>query len=902
MVLPLLWNMAYAQGNKTAGSPLNLSWEELGPNNQGNHARALHVATDGTVWAGSVGGGLFKSTDKGLTWSRVNSLSDNLAVSCIVSNGSTIYVGTGESYFNQPDPTIILNWSVGNESTVTNAYLGYVGFPGKGVYISTDGGATFTHNNGTWTGGSTQFNDDFMSIQSMAINGGRIFVSTLKGLYYSDDPGLATLTKSTGSNSFMNNPSLDVEVGDGTTIWAATKDSVYRSLDNGASFARGLNSSIPTDAVPNNRVGGYRVDVAVAPSNKTTVYVTGVSDINGNCTGVWKSADNGNTWERKAPYEAGSFAPFGNNGRYASILKVDPGNADRFYLGGNRLYQFDEEDGLIQIASTTYVPGFTTTYVPAPMLAMAFDPNDDSTFYISGDKEIVRTTDKAESFTFKTKGFGGAHLYGVSASPNYKVLASDRYRGLLYKDNANSDPSQQQFSQIFEDQEGIGRYSVTHFNYLISQVDDGGVHRSLSDGVSFESFYGPPIKPIHPSLVITGAEDYIDRADSNSAGGGLFDKDVTAINPWVLDEYIPSGNLGNDTTIMETPVYLYLCSRKYVWVCTNPFGTLDSLPFWNRITPILLSNSISPREYYTAIAVSGDANHVVYVGTNHGRVYRLFNAHDPLNMDITTKFDTIIDQGEGINASMPNRLISDIAFDPNDPDNLVITYGAYEGSGSSRVYATSNAMDQANPVAFHSVGDLLPLIPVYTAAVHPNPNNKALIIGTEYGVYTTTDDWTNAGATINWNNESGTEIGNSPVFDLYIRPYYIVEIDQDNYKYGKDWTIFAGTHGRGMFRSSSTVDRETPVAYEMNVSLFPNPSNGPTNLEFELPLQSKVGIEIYSMEGRLVANLPAQSLNAGNYRMQLPTSDLISGMYLVKVKAENAQGEFNKTLRAVITK
>jgi hypothetical protein len=211
-------------------------------------------------------------------------------------------------------------------------------------------------------------------------------------------------------------------------------------------------------------------------------------------------------------------------------------------------------------------------------------------------------------------------------------------------------------------------------------------------------------------------------------------------------------------------------------------------------------------------------------------------------------------------------------------------------------------MDRINPVAFHSIGNNLPLMPVYTAAIHPNPNGTWLLVGTEAGIYTTTDDWTNSGTTVNWNNESGTEVGDAPVFDLYIRPYYIVEVDQDNYKYGKDWTIFAATYGRGVYRSNSTVGQDAPIAYDMDVTLFPNPSNGPSFLEFELPSQSDVAIEIYSLEGRQVANMPAQGLGAGNYKLQLPTENLTSGMYLVKVKAVNQQGEFNKTLRAVIAK
>ncbi len=85
------------------------SWIERGPDNVGGRTRALifdpNDATNETVFAGGVSGGLWKNTkisDANHRWVRVG-IPENLAVSCIAvdpNNPKIFYVGTGESYVN----------------------------------------------------------------------------------------------------------------------------------------------------------------------------------------------------------------------------------------------------------------------------------------------------------------------------------------------------------------------------------------------------------------------------------------------------------------------------------------------------------------------------------------------------------------------------------------------------------------------------------------------------------------------------------------------------------------------------------------------------------------------------------------------------------------------------------
>ncbi|MFK5878279.1 MAG: T9SS type A sorting domain-containing protein [Flavobacteriaceae bacterium] len=111
-------------------------WVERGPRNVGARTRAIifdpNDATQETVFAGAVSGGLWKNTNisnVNSAWTQVG-IDENLSISCIAidPNDSNIwYIGTGESY----------------SARVAN---------GNGVWKSTNGGATWSHLFGGITG------------------------------------------------------------------------------------------------------------------------------------------------------------------------------------------------------------------------------------------------------------------------------------------------------------------------------------------------------------------------------------------------------------------------------------------------------------------------------------------------------------------------------------------------------------------------------------------------------------------------------------------------------------------------------------------------------------------------------------------------------------------------------
>src|SRR5262245_10788209 len=81
------------------------SWTALGPGNIGGRTRALLIDPNdpNVFYAAGVAGGVWKSTNSGRSWSALGDLLPNIAVSSLAfdpTNTQVIYAGTGEGFFN----------------------------------------------------------------------------------------------------------------------------------------------------------------------------------------------------------------------------------------------------------------------------------------------------------------------------------------------------------------------------------------------------------------------------------------------------------------------------------------------------------------------------------------------------------------------------------------------------------------------------------------------------------------------------------------------------------------------------------------------------------------------------------------------------------------------------------
>ena len=158
-----------------SGNELGLNWEEMGPDNAPGRVRAIIFdITDAgaqTLITAGVSGGLWKTTNLGSTWNKIDQIAPNKYVTCMVqATDGTIYAGTGEAFCSADD-----------------TYYG--GFVGQGIFKSSDKDnfeliaetkPTITQNSDTV---------DFAYINNLAIDQStqRLYAATNTGLWYSND-------------------------------------------------------------------------------------------------------------------------------------------------------------------------------------------------------------------------------------------------------------------------------------------------------------------------------------------------------------------------------------------------------------------------------------------------------------------------------------------------------------------------------------------------------------------------------------------------------------------------------------------------------------------------------------------------------------------------------------------
>jgi len=191
-------------------------------------------------------------------------------------------------------------------------------------------------------------------------------------------------------------------------------------------------------------------------------------------------------------------------------------------------------------------------------------------------------------------------------------------------------------------------------------------------------------------------------------------------------------------------------------------------------------------------------------------------------------------------------------------------------------------------------------MPTYGIVIEKN-DPKRVIVGTEYGAYST-DDITVASPT--WVAENGTtgKLPNTPVFKIR-------QQRRDGTVVTNPYVIYAGTHGRGIWKSSSligpvTVGINDPVNNNNNVNfqssllIYPNPMTDMGTVSFDLPQATSIAISIFNLQGKLVKTINTGKLQEGNQKISINTENLSKGTYLISVDGTNVHA----TSRFVVIK
>ena len=274
-----------------------------------------HPTNARILYAGSAGGGVWKSSDGGATFNPIfDDHVQSIGVVKLDPNkpDEVIWVGTGETWTR-------------NSVTI-----------GDGLYKSTDGGSN-------WKKMGFENSERIASIAINPNNSNEIYVGVLgalwsdsdeRGVYKTLDGGktwnkILYVGPSTGAADVImdpNNPSILYasmwqfrRSGWGFTSGGANS-ALYKSTDSGKTWNKIHNG------FPSGKLG--RIAVAVAPSDNNILYaVLETEDKTKN--GLWKSTNAGQSWEHLNSDFGLVVRPF-----YFSRIVVDPKNPDILVKGG----------------------------------------------------------------------------------------------------------------------------------------------------------------------------------------------------------------------------------------------------------------------------------------------------------------------------------------------------------------------------------------------------------------------------------------------------------------------------------------------------------------------------------------------------------------------------------------
>ncbi len=886
------------------------SWSPLGPGNIGGRIRSILISpkNPNTILIGAVAGGVWKTTDGGAAWLPKTDNGNPIAIGCMANDKDTVYAGTGEGWGN-----------------VDAVY-------GGGIYKSTDFGDTWTLLDSTTSNNPlTAVYWNFRNVLKIAIDRkGNIYAVTKAfnykdgvgkyygngGLYKSSNGGATWRNISKGVTNNFNGSDV-IPINPDTILFAtqdngATVGGIFKTTNGGGTWVQS------TNGLPSSNYG--RISFAQNPQNPNSIFAAfELTNTSKGLSEVVKSTDGGSNWTKLTNPQriasTGNLSYFGTQGWYNNVITIDPFDSNNIYLGGVDIMK-STNGGKSWAQLTYWDASFGYPAVHADHHAIVFDTTTTGVFYDGNDGGIYKAAGGGSNWTNLNNNLAITQFYGGAVFPTGNTI----YGG-------TQDNGELQFT-------GSG----TNWNQVVG--GDGGytaVDQSNSN-IAYEEYTYLQI-----SKTINGGNTW------NTSFKGLTDAGVDTlclfIAPFSLNP--------------ENPSVLIAGSNK-VWLTT------DGADNWNQSGQVLSSGNL-----ISAVTIVDSLSHLLgFAGTTDGRIFKCTNVTGSTG-DVWTEVTPTSGNGVQNNGAYVRRIIVNL----NNKQDIYACYSGYNDDGVTPTRHILYSTDQG--ISWKDISGDLPDVPVHSLVIDPN-NPQTLYIGTETGVYQTTNggtNWVNTttgmpnyapvdelvrqtgtnklfafthgrsafqtttplpvelenftadvnkdNVILNWEtatevNNSGFEIQRSPSPALpkgkgeelplpleggqgvgwvkvgfvqgagnstTTRKYSFVDVNPSGgtyFSYRIKQIDFNGS-----YKYSNVINvKIMPAVYALSQN-YPNPFNPVTTIKYSLPERSKVVLNVYDLTGSEVASLVNKIETAGLYSVEFNASGFASGVYFYRLTVNN---------------
>ena len=313
-----------------------------------------------------------------------------------------------------------------------------------------------------------------------------------------------------------------------------------------------------------------------------------------------------------------------------------------------------------------------------------------------------------------------------------------------------------------------------------------------------------------------------------------------------------------------------------VWMTRDALN-FNTTPNWIRLGSAPGGAGTKAIEYVVNDEAAGD---VMFVSGWNGSLYR-FSGLSEVYLESDVAEHVVIDQ-----LITNGSAITGISIDPNDANHMVVTLGGYGALSEGKVRETWDALS-ASPTFTNIWSGGLNSMPIYDVVIDSkDESGSTILVGTEYGIFVTDNagsDWTIANLGMSETAEALT----APVFDL-----------KQQWRSNTNWSyptntgaIYAGTHGRGIFRSDTFLGADDLVIDDNNVEsllVYPNPASFGSVYVSMSGFVGPIVLEVYDLQGRVVYSDRKDNSQSSELAL-IDVSGLSNGTYVVRMVSSHKQ-------------